>query len=378
MQSSNDPIAPGVVARTTLLLLAVGINALEYLFPRIPFLPWLKPGLANAVTIVWIVRWGAADALLFSVLRAWLTSFYFGFSLVSLLLSMSGGVLAAAGMGLLWELFGRKRWLGFVGLGVAGAALHNIGQLICVYFMLTATAAIWYQAPFMLVASIVFGTLSGLLGHALLPFIDREVQAEVFPLAGMTPARHGGIVRPAAGCAILAASVVIAIVNNVAAVCIAAAIATLLALVMAGGKIAAVFFPVTRFWLLFVFVAAMDLFFSYGKTVAGIPFITADGARAALLQCLRLWTWIELSSILTRLEFNRIVLQSAARRLPFGKQTFAAAVMSFELFPAFIDLLRGSMKINFREAVKNPRGIVDSTIKGMYSDIQKLIGGMRV
>jgi hypothetical protein len=50
--------------KAALLLVAVAINTLEFFIPRIPLFPWMKPGLANIVTIIWIVRWGFADALL--------------------------------------------------------------------------------------------------------------------------------------------------------------------------------------------------------------------------------------------------------------------------------------------------------------------------
>jgi hypothetical protein len=76
MQSHDkEEFSPDIAAKTALLLLAVGLNAFEYLLPRIPVFPWLKPGLANIVTIVWIIRWGAADALVFSIVRSWITLF---------------------------------------------------------------------------------------------------------------------------------------------------------------------------------------------------------------------------------------------------------------------------------------------------------------
>jgi heptaprenyl diphosphate synthase len=365
-----------IAPKTALLLLAVGINALEYLFPRIPFLPWLKPGMANAVTIIWIIRWGAADALLFSMVRTWITSFYFGFSLVSLVLSMSGGLLAAAGMGVLWNLFGKRGWLGLAGLGIAGAALHNIGQLGAVYAMLTATAAIWYQAPFMLAASIVFGALSGLLGHALLPTIGTETVPGPSPVNGTAdaPVASAGL-RLIAGIAIIAGSIAIVPVRSPVWLGAAAAGATILAAGLAKRKIAVLVYPVTRFWLLFVFIAVMYLFFSYGRAMAGIPFVTHEGVRETLLQWLRVWTWIELSTILSRLEFNRIVLRSAMKRLPFGQETFAAAILALELFPPFVDLLKGYLRIDVREVMKNPGRVVDSTIRRLYGDIGRLIGG---
>jgi heptaprenyl diphosphate synthase len=363
-----------IAPKTALLLLAVGINALEYLFPRIPFLPWLKPGFANAVTIIWIIRYGTADALLFSAVRTWITSFYFGFSLVSLVLSMSGGLLAAAGMGLLWRLFGRRGYLGLVGLGICGAVLHNIGQLVAIYFILAAIPVIWYQAPFMLTASIVFGALSGLLGYALVPYSGTESGEGAFLRFDVSRTSIGNPgLKILAGSLILASSVGIVLVKSPIALGFAALLATLLAAGTAKEKSKTVFYPLTRFWLLFAFVAVMYSFFSYGRTFAGIPFVTSDGLRETALQWLRLWTWLELSVVLSRLEFNRIVLQSAAKRLPFGRGTFTAALFSLELFPAFIELLKGYLKMDLKRAFGDPKGAVKRTVVRLYGDIQELI-----
>lgn len=375
MLSYSKTAERDIAPKTALLLLAVGINALEYLFPRIPFLPWLKPGLANAVTILWVVRYGAKDALLFSALRTWITSFYFGFSLVSLVLSMSGGLIAAAGMGLLWRLFGRRGFIGFVGLGICGAALHNMGQLGAIYLMLTATTAIWYQVPFMLVASMVFGALSGLLGHALVPFINTESAGDTLPgLHGPGLAINNYRQKQAAGLLVLALSIGIVFLKSPLWLGVLALLATVL-VGMTADRARKMFYPVTRFWLLFVFVAIMYLFFSYGRTIAGISFITRDGLHETLLQWMRLWTWLELSVILTRLEFNRIVLQSAIKRFRFGQGTFSAALFSLELFPAFLDLLKGYLKIDVKKALRDPKGVVGTTVVKLYGDIERLIKG---
>jgi hypothetical protein len=41
--------------KTVWILLAVAMSAAEFLFPRIPLFPWLKPGIANCVTLAWII-----------------------------------------------------------------------------------------------------------------------------------------------------------------------------------------------------------------------------------------------------------------------------------------------------------------------------------
>jgi len=366
LSPDNRENSPEIAAKTALLLLAVGINALEYLLPRVPVLPWLKPGLANIVTIIWIIRWGAADAIFFSIVRSWITSFYFGFSLVSFVLSMSGGLVAAAGMGTLWLLFGRRGWLGLVGLGIAGAVLHNAGQLCGVYFLLTASMVIWYQFPFMLLASLVFGTVTGFFAHALLPMLTRGSPAPVDFNTAMTGKAP---LRLIAGGALLAASIGIAIIRSPLVLGVSALLASLLAFGSSRWKFRAFLFPVSRFWLLFVFVGVMYLFFSYGRTAAGISFVTYEGIRETLLQWLKLWAWLEFSLVLSRLEFNRSVLTAAVRWIPFCRDTLIASLFALELFPPFIGLLRKHAALTIRTV----RGRFVLSIEALYNDLEKLV-----
>jgi heptaprenyl diphosphate synthase len=383
------PAVPAeIAAKTALLLLAVGINSLEYMLPRIPVFPWLKPGLANIVTIIWILRWGAADALLFSVVRSWITSFYFGFSLVSLGLSLSGGLVSAAGMGALWLLFGRRGWLGLAGLGIAGAVLHNAGQLCGVYLFIAATPVLWYQVPFMLGASLVSGALTGFFAYALLPMLLTTASAPAV-FNAMTPGK--GTLRCVAGAGLLAASIGITVLHSSAVLGMCAVLATVLSWVMTRWKLGALLLPITRFWLLFAFVAVMYLFFSYGRTVAWLPFVTYEGIHETMRQWLRVWTWIQISDVLTRLEFNRAVLNAAIRHMPFGRATLIASLFALELFPAFVALpeslqrrtagaagLSGERTLErvlklIRRAFDHPVRNVAAAIGRLYGEIVKLV-----
>ena len=101
--------------------------------PRIPFLPWLKPGLANCITVVWIIRFGVKDAILFTLLRSWISGFYFGFSLLTLSLSLSGGIVATAAMGMAWNVLGKRGLLGTIGLSITGH--FSITVLNCLLFI---------------------------------------------------------------------------------------------------------------------------------------------------------------------------------------------------------------------------------------------------
>lgn len=160
-----------IVSKTAWILFAIAINALEFFIPRIPFFPWLKPGIANCVTIAWLIEFGAADALLFTLLRVWITGFYFGFSFLTISLSFSGGVCSTLAMAAAWSIAGKRGWLGTMGVGIIGALFHNVSQITVIYFLFAKNTHLFYQAPLMLAASIVFGTVTGGVAPTLLKFL---------------------------------------------------------------------------------------------------------------------------------------------------------------------------------------------------------------
>ena len=290
---------------------------------------------------------------------------------MSLVLSLSGGMVSAAGMGIFWLIFGRKGWLGLVGLGIAGAVLHNAGQLCGVYLLLAATDVIWYQVPFMLLASLAFGALTGFFAYMLFPVLSKKSPAT----ADFKVKRTGNAgLRCIAGLLLLAVSIGIVAVRSPMVLAVAALSASFLAFGAASGNIRVFLFPVMQFWLLFVFIAVMYLFFSYGHTVSGLPFVTYEGLRETMLQWLRLWTWLEISIVLTRLEFNRIALTAAIRWVPFGQATFIASLLALELFPSFVDLLRKQAKIDLKKVLHGSPGSISLVIEKLYEEMVKLVG----
>ena len=164
MQSpSEQELNREIVIKASLLLLAVALNAIEFFIPRIPLFPWLKPGLANIITLIWIIRYGYIESLLYALLRVWIVSFYFGFSFLTFSLGFSGAVFACTAMAVCWKLLGKNRIMGTVGIAVVGALFHNMGQLFAVYLLMARNIHLFYQVPVMIFASVLFGSIVGLL-----------------------------------------------------------------------------------------------------------------------------------------------------------------------------------------------------------------------
>ena len=337
MQSPGNTAQQQAIKKTVWLLCAVALNALEFFIPRLPFFPWLKPGLANIITILWIIEYGAVDAVLFSLLRTWIVGFYFGFSFLTIALAMSGGVLSTIAMGIFWNLLGKNKLLGTTGLGVIGAMFHNLGQLCAVYALMAANLHLFYQIPVMLAASVIFGGTVGLLAplaYRVLGQQDRLLYQYKIPSA---PALSAPAPDFFFSYLLLCACIAIVFSNSITVLCASAAGASIIAQIQLKGSLKAFLKPVSGFWVLFVFIACVNLFFSYGTRIENVPFVTSEGVDATVKQWLRLWTWLQVSSILSYFNFHAVMLQTLRRIFPGHQETIFAGVLALEYFPGIAE-----------------------------------------
>lgn len=173
---AGQPAAARRVALAGLLTaLALALAYLEALFPLqavIP-LPGIRLGLANIVTLMALLGLGRREAFAILTARCALQALLFG-SVTSFCFSISGGLLAMLTMALLAG--GHGRWFSVIGLSAAGAAGHQIGQLCCaaVFF---GTATVFSYLPFLLLAGVISGCLTGVCCGLLLPRLERMALA---------------------------------------------------------------------------------------------------------------------------------------------------------------------------------------------------------
>jgi heptaprenyl diphosphate synthase len=343
-----------VILKTTLLLVAITINALEFFVPRIPFLPWLKPGLANCVTLVWIIRFGGRDALLFSFLRIWLVGFYFGFSFITLSLALSGGIMATCAMGVVWHLLGRRRIIGTVGTAIVGAIFHNMGQIIAVFFLLAYNVYLFYQVPFMIIASLLFGGLVGVLTPLLSQLADRAFEAVNDTVISLPVNSTTSRTYTAISVGMLMLSISLVLIYNRSVLLILALLTTLSVQIIHSGSLQAFFFPIRRFWLLFLFVACFNIFPAYGKRIPWIPFLTEEGIQSTAIQWLRLWSWLQISLLLTYFKFHTVIFRTLSFFFKKHKFTLYAGLLAVEDFPEVFDLMRKRAAMEFRAMLRQP------------------------
>jgi len=365
MASLNNDTDGQVATKTVWLLFAVALNALEFFIPRIPFFPWLKPGFANIITIIWIIEFGAIDAVLYSLLRVWIVGFFFGFSFLTMSLAMCGGVLSTLAMSLLWQGLGKKGILGTVGLGVCGALFHNLGQIMAVYGLMAANMRLFYQVPVMFVASVIFGGIVGLLAP-----LCREALLSCG--TAMPAPRPRSRLRFSATASdyvfslvLLAGCCAIVFTDSLVALGACALGAALIVQVQRRGSLSAFFAPLSSFWLLFAFIACINLFFSYGTALERFPFLTHEGVDLTVRQWLRLWTWLEVSFILTHFKFHAVMLSVLERLFPSHRSTLFAGVLGLEYFPAIASdsrvYAKKAIASFFSHPLRNTRALINGT-----------------
>ncbi len=147
---------------TTLSLI---LSYVESLIPVFVGIPGVKLGLANLVIVFILYRMSVKDALLISVMRILLSGFMFG-NLMSILFSLAGTFFSICIMYLMKKMEG----FSILGVSIAGACMHNLGQL-CVAAFVVQTARLIYYFPILLISGVITGLLIGILVRLMLQYI---------------------------------------------------------------------------------------------------------------------------------------------------------------------------------------------------------------
>lgn len=154
-----------------LTALALALSVTEHMLPLtvlIP-LPGLRLGLANLVTVFALCRLSGRETLLILIARCLLSALVGG-NLTVLAFSLTGGLLALAIMAVLLRCPG----LSLIGVSMAGAAAHNVGQILAAMAVLVSRAPLVYL-PALLLASIVTGGVTGLVSVLLVDRVPEKM-----------------------------------------------------------------------------------------------------------------------------------------------------------------------------------------------------------
>jgi heptaprenyl diphosphate synthase len=142
------------------LLVALGtaLHVAESLLALPLPIPGVKLGLANIVTLLAIYLYGFREGLTVALMRVLLASLIGGFVLSpSFLLGISGAVISTLVMAILLRY---TRCFTAIGISMAGAVGHNIGQLLAAWLLLQSVS-IFFYLPILLLAGVPSGLFTG-------------------------------------------------------------------------------------------------------------------------------------------------------------------------------------------------------------------------
>ncbi len=186
MASATDPM----ISREDRLIagyaaLAIVIHVLEAGFPS-P-VPGVKPGLANAVTLIVLLRHGWRMALWVAGLRVLAGSLLIGsFLAPGFWLSLAGATASIAALGLGWTWNRYLRWLPMsaLGLSVIAALSHMAGQFAVAYSVFVPHPGLLHLLPPLMTAALAFGVVTGAVANGILRRLERLSAPPDGPILG--------------------------------------------------------------------------------------------------------------------------------------------------------------------------------------------------
>ena len=153
--------------------LMVGYSLILYILetyipnPFIVFFPGAKLGLTNIITLVSLLIFGFKETFIIVTVRVILSSIFAG-PMSYLLFSIGGAYLSLIVMFLVNKIKG----FSVIGVSIAGAIAHNMGQLLVASILVENFLMITYL-PFMLVTSLVTGLFVGIVSQFCYSKMDR-------------------------------------------------------------------------------------------------------------------------------------------------------------------------------------------------------------
>lgn len=142
-----------------LVALALVLSLVERLIPLQLIVPiaGIKLGLANIVLLFALIMLDIKQTAIIFICRIVLSSIFAG-SFTGFLFSFLGGLLSVTVMYILLKWEGKL--FSFYGISIAGAACHNIGQIIAAIFVLNSVYIVAYL-PILLICSFPLGLITG-------------------------------------------------------------------------------------------------------------------------------------------------------------------------------------------------------------------------
>ena len=144
----------GLLTAMTLVL-----GFIESLLPVAAGVPGIKLGLSNGVLLFALYMMDAPTAFLLMLLKVVLSGLLFG-GVSAMMYALAGGICSMLGMILL-----KKLRFSLITVSMAGAVLHNLGQMLLAMIILKTDQLIYYMAVLLLVG-LACGAVTGVAAKA--------------------------------------------------------------------------------------------------------------------------------------------------------------------------------------------------------------------
>jgi heptaprenyl diphosphate synthase len=145
--------------------LAITIHITESALPSL--IPGVKPGLANVITIIVLMKYGWRIAAWVSLLRVLAASLIIGtFLSPTFILSLSGALASITILGLL-NLLPEKTFTAY-GYSIAAAMAHTMSQFFVAYYLFIQHDGLFYLLPILMTTAFLFGILNAMIVMAIM------------------------------------------------------------------------------------------------------------------------------------------------------------------------------------------------------------------
>ena len=145
-----------------LLSVALILSYLETLLPVIIAVPGIKIGLANIITMLILYNRKLRHTFFFMVVRVTLAGILFS-GVSGILYSLAGGLCCITVMGVLK----RFQCFSLLGVSMAGAIFHNVGQIIVALFVMENVHILFYL-PMLCISGVISGLVVGYITYTLI------------------------------------------------------------------------------------------------------------------------------------------------------------------------------------------------------------------
>jgi len=149
---------------------AILISLLESLIPLPIPVPGVKLGLASIVTLIGLAFLPTKDVLLIVTIRCFVVALLTR-GILMLAFSLSGGILSAIVMALLYKKL--SRFFSIKGISIVGAIFHNTTQIIVASWLL-GEFVILYYLPILFVSAVITGFITGSIGEIAIGEIKKK------------------------------------------------------------------------------------------------------------------------------------------------------------------------------------------------------------